>query len=247
MQHDATKRGQLHAVHSTASSGVPGVHIAASGTGSGEPLLITQSQSLRASSLSFERTLKTAGLSFERTLKTAGVVVALATTLTLSNDVALGAALVPVPLEIPAGAAAPPMNVAMLAASQARSLAALFAAIDEEPVEDGLVHRSEAAVAAHIREFGASGLVEHVCGASEGSRPASLLRLLSRVSRLDAEQRSTIVRRGLASTNVELRDAAVQAAETWEDAALAELLRHHREPVAWLSEYAKHVASDLES
>lgn len=236
MQHDATKHGELHAVHSTASSDVPGVHIAASGAGSGEPLLITRSQSLGASSLSFERTLKTAG-----------VVVALATTLTFSNGGALGAALVPVPLEIPAGAAAPPMNVAMLAASQARSIAALFAAIDEEPVEDGLVHRAEAAVAAHIQEFGASGLVQHMCGASKASRSASLLRLLSRVSRLDAEQRRAIVRSGLSSTSVEIRDAAVQAAETWEDVALAELLRHHHEPISWLSEYAKRVAFDLES
>jgi hypothetical protein len=180
-------------------------------------------------------------------MKTAGVVAALAATLTFSNDVALGAALVPVPLAMPASGPASPMNVAMHAAKQARSLGALFSAIDEDPVEDGVVHRAEAAIAAHIQEFGASGVVEHMCSASEANRSASLLRLLSRVSRLDAEQRRVIVRRCLASTSVEIRDAAVQAAETWEDAALADLLRHHREPVAWLSEYAKRVAFDLES
>jgi hypothetical protein len=135
----------------------------------------------------------------------------------------------------------------MRAARRAHSLAALFAAIDEEPVEDGVVHRAEATIAAHVEEFGAAALVEHACGSSTATRSASLLRLLSRVSRLDAEQRRGIIRRGLASTSVEIRDAAVQAAETWEDAALAELLRHHREPVSWLSEYAKRVVSDLES
>jgi hypothetical protein len=78
-------------------------------------------------------------------------------------------------------------------------------------------------------------------------RCAALLRLLSRVSQLDAEQRRSVVRRGLASNSVEIRDAAVQAAETWEDAALAELLRQHRDPVSWLSDYAERVAFDLES
>lgn len=237
MRHEAMKRSELHAVYSTASNSVPEMHATtASGSDPGETLLITRSQSLGASSLSFERTVKTAG-----------VVVALAATLTFSSDAALGAALVPAPLEMPARAVAPSADVAMPATRQARSLAALFTAIDEEPVEDGVVHRAEAAVAAYLREFGASGIVEHVCGASEASRPASLLRLLSRVTRLDAEQRRAVVRRGLASTNVELRDAAVQAAETWEDAALADLLRRHREPVAWLSEYAQRVAFDLES
>lgn len=175
------------------------------------------------------------------------MVVALAATWMFSSDTALSPALVPVPLELP-GQVRPAVSLrdaAVLAAREARSLAALFAAIDEEPVEDGVVHHAEAALAAHIAEFGATALVEHACGTSKAVRSASLLRLLSRVSRLDAEQRRSVVRRGLASNSIEIRDAAVQAAETWEDAALADLLRQHRDPVSWLSGYARRVAADL--
>jgi hypothetical protein len=239
MPHEARRRGEVHLVGSTASTGVLAVHdITASGSHPGEPLLISHTQSLGASSLSFERATRTAH-----------VVVALAATWMFSSDMALSPALVPFPLELPGQVrpAASQRAAAMLAARQARSLAALFAAIDEEPVEDGVVHHAEAALAANIAEFGATALVKHACGTSTATRSASLLRLLSRVSRLDAEQRRSVVRRGLASDSVEIRDAAVQAAETWEDAALAELLRHHREPVSWLSEYARRVASDLAS
>lgn len=239
MRREATSHGERHFLGSTASTGGLAVHnVSGSGSDPGEPLLVTRAQSLGASSLSFERSTRTAS-----------VVAALAVTWMFSRDVALGSALVPVPMGLPSQVrvAAQRPDATMLAARRTHSAAALFAAINEEPVEDGVVHRAEAVLAAHVEEFGATALVEHACGSSTPARSASLLRLLSRVSRLDAEQRHAIVRRGLASANVEIRDAAVQAAETWEDTALAELLRHHREPVAWLSEYARRVASDLES
>jgi hypothetical protein len=239
MPHEARRLGELLLVGSTASTGVLAVHdITASGSDPGELLLQTRAQSLGASALSFERATRTAG-----------VVVALAATWMFSSDVALSPALAPVPLDLPGQVrpAAAPRDAAMRAETEGRSLAALFTAIDEEPVEDGVVHHAEAALAAHIAEFGATALVERACGTSKAMRRASLLRLLSRVSRLDAEQRRSVVRRALASNSVEIRDAAVQAAETWEDAALAELLRQHRDPVSWLSEYARRVASDLTS
>jgi hypothetical protein len=212
--------------------------VTASGSQPGEPFLVTRAQSLGASALSFERATRTAG-----------VAVALAATWMLSSDMALSPALVPAPLELPGQVrpAVAPRAAASLAGKEACSLAALFTAVDEEPVEDGVVHRAEAALAAHIAEFGATTLVEHACSTSKAMRCAALLRLLSRVSQLDAEQRRSVVRRGLASNSVEIRDAAVQAAETWEDAALAELLRQHRDPVSWLSDYAERVAFDLES
>jgi len=73
-----------------------------------------------------------------------------------------------------------------------------------------------------------------------------MLRLLGRVRIDDGELRRRLVETGLASSNAEVRDAAVQAAEQWADPSLASLLRSHKEPVDWLADYVQVVARDLE-
>ena len=57
--------------------------------------------------------------------------------------------------------------------------------------------------------------------------------------------RVELVRDGLATEGVEIRDAAVQAAEAWGDLGMVEVLESHREPVAWLRDYVRSVIDDL--
>jgi hypothetical protein len=129
---------------------------------------------------------------------------------------------------------------------ETRSMEALAALIDDEAVEDGVIHRAEAVLKEHIKKFGGRGLAEFALRATPGARAASILRLLGRVKSINHELRHELVRRGLESASVEVRAAAVQAAETWEEAGLASLLRDHNESVTWLSDYARRVADDIE-
>lgn len=98
----------------------------------------------------------------------------------------------------------------------------------------------------HVQQFGSDQLVQHIVSTKPAARSASLLRLLGRAAGINGASRRFVVERGLASDSVEVRDAAVQAVESWEDASLANLLRGRHEPVAWLASYAQRVAAELE-
>ena len=56
-----------------------------------------------------------------------------------------------------------------------------------------------------------------------------------------AAWRAGLVHGALASDDMELRDAAIQAAEFWGDPGLREILADHSEPVSWLDEYRRGV------
>ena len=60
-----------------------------------------------------------------------------------------------------------------------------------------------------------------------------------------AAWRAGLVHGGLASDDIELRDAAIQAAESWGDPGLQQILAAHSEPVSWLDEYRRGVIDDL--
>ena len=84
-------------------------------------------------------------------------------------------------------------------------------------------------------------------GTSDPLFAASLLRCLSRESEFvgDAAWRSDFVRDALGLSDVQLRDAAMQAAENWGDSAMIEVLQEHTENVQWLDAYRKDVIADL--
>ena len=54
-----------------------------------------------------------------------------------------------------------------------------------------------------------------------------------------------LVRDGLATEDVGIRDAAVQAAELWGDRNMRKVLAEHFEPVVWLRDYVRDVIEDL--
>ncbi len=125
------------------------------------------------------------------------------------------------------------------------SIAAINFLIDDEPVDDGYTHSVESILGDHIERFGASGLIEHALTMASPIRSADLIRLLGRSPGIDVALRRAIVERALASPHVIVRDAALQAAETWEDASLAVLLREYRDAVPWLTQYAEKIVRDL--
>ena len=59
-----------------------------------------------------------------------------------------------------------------------------------------------------------------------------------------AEWREQLVRDGLAVDEVEVRDAAMQAAEYWADPGFLHVLSAHSEPVGWLDEYRRSVMTE---
>jgi hypothetical protein len=130
--------------------------------------------------------------------------------------------------------------------AEVRSLSEIMSVLGEEPIEDGITHRAEIPLDAHLQRFGAVHIVQAVCESGHPARSAALLRLLGRLGNVGATGRMTLVEWGLSSPSVEIRDAAVQAVENWEDHAVADLLRGHAEPVAWLAQYAENVLRDLE-
>lgn len=78
------------------------------------------------------------------------------------------------------------------------------------------------------------------------SLAASVLRCLGRQEHPGTERwRAGLVRDGLVASDVEIRDAAVQAAELWGDRGIRTMLLAHSEPEPWLRDYARDVAGGL--
>lgn len=133
---------------------------------------------------------------------------------------------------------------------RAELAARLSAAFEADPLEDGMDHPAEEIIGEALR----SGPSEFVLDWFEGlavdhvrpSFAASVLRCLGRqTSPGMASWRAKIVRGALALGDVELRDAAVQAAELWGGREVIDILRSHREPEPWLRDYIRDVIDDL--
>lgn len=117
----------------------------------------------------------------------------------------------------------------------------------DEPVEAGLNHPAEATLQTYLDTYGSAHVASILSALDNSAIWADLLRLLGRSQHIPLADREQLVRDGLASAHVEVRDAALQAAELWDDSNLATLVRTHREPVPWLAEYAVQIARDLEA
>lgn len=123
----------------------------------------------------------------------------------------------------------------------------LLRALEGEPLEAGVTHSCEKGVADFVARFGhdSGGVLGAVFRTGSTRRIAESLVLFGRVEVANAELRHALVKRGLDASEVEIRDAAIQATELWEDRALGELLRTYDESVPWLAEYAAAVATNL--
>lgn len=133
---------------------------------------------------------------------------------------------------------------------QERFAARLRASFEVEPVEDGMGHPAEEIIGEALRSSEAAKVLDslrYFCtDAAQPSFAASALRCLGRHDYVGTSSwRVGLVRDSLAMDSVEIRDAAVQAAELWGDTDSIEVLRSHTEPEPWLKQYVFDVVDDL--
>lgn len=114
-------------------------------------------------------------------------------------------------------------------------------ALDAEPLEAGMDHRAEEILADALEGSVPSAILDAIraCCVSDEERfgVADLLRCLARLASPGTEEwRTDLIRDALTSDNLEVRDAALEAADVWRDRGLLRVLQSHREPTAFLRE-----------
>ena len=120
-------------------------------------------------------------------------------------------------------------------------------------VEDGMQHPAEQIIAEALESPNSQRVLQWLqdfcTDAAQPSFAASVLRCVRHHANIGTvEWRVGLVRAGLALPSVEIRDAAVQAAETWGAAEFCDVLRAHVETAetkAWLRQYILDVINDL--
>ena len=135
--------------------------------------------------------------------------------------------------------------------AQERLTTKLQVSFEDSPLEDGMGHPAEGIIAEALRPAKDQRILvwlKALC--TDASRPsfaASVLRCIGRQEGVGTiSWRVELVRDGLAVDNVEIRDAAVQAAESWGSSDFLQVLKSHSEPEPWLRQYILDVIQDLE-
>lgn len=134
--------------------------------------------------------------------------------------------------------------------SRTRLISALHSSFEADPLEDGMYHPAEEIIieALHSEEnhLVLEWLRTECLDVARPSFAASVLRCLGRQTEPGTNSwRAELVGAALAIKDVEIRDAAVQAVESWEDPELLDLLESHSESVTWLRDYIHDVFDDL--
>ena len=123
-------------------------------------------------------------------------------------------------------------------------------AFEANPLEDGIVHQAEQIIdnalrlsvnQDHLLDF----LADMTVNIKHPDFAASVLRCLSRLQLGKSTWRTKILQSALTSEDVEIRDTAVEAAETWQDIELRGVLQRHNESAPWLRNYIGDVIADL--
>lgn len=134
------------------------------------------------------------------------------------------------------------------AAEAVGKLRNLLRVLASEPVEDGRNHPAEVLLRGYWEEHPDHlSWSEALEGAERPGLFADFLRLAGRVRPSGKNLRDRILEDGLASASVEVRDAAVQAAELWADSSAAAALARHHEDVPWLADYIDRVRREIGS
>lgn len=123
-------------------------------------------------------------------------------------------------------------------------------AFERQPLEDGIDHAAEDIIREALQTPYPHVALEWLRSfALDPKNPvfaASTLRCLGRVEDLGALiWRTELVRAGLKMDNIEMRDAAIQAAENWGDREMLGVLQVHAESNSLLRRYVEDVISDL--
>lgn len=120
---------------------------------------------------------------------------------------------------------------------------------ESEPFEDGMDHPADDVLEFGLRSAESAAILAWLAslyGSVESPTfIASVLRCLGRHDPGTVEWKVGVVRMALTHDHLEVRDAALQAAESWGGVEIVRILREHREPVTWLAESIDQVVSDL--
>jgi len=186
-------------------------------------------------------------LSNHRSLQMAMIAMSCFASIALGADASLARSLFPTGVSIPVSEPIERRSLDSQGMQSIRLLSRLVASIGIAPVEDGIVHPAEDMLTQLLHTSGSQKLFEYMfrTTAQSQSRAAALLRLLGRIDVPDSSFRSQLVRTGLASSNIQVREAAVSAVELWGDHATAILLERHRENTPWLADYIDRVVRDI--
>ncbi|MDE3257702.1 MAG: hypothetical protein OYM47_07720 [Gemmatimonadota bacterium] len=112
----------------------------------------------------------------------------------------------------------------------------LYCALETDPIENGMDHPADQIIEDALRSSRDEGILEQLgAGCQDIERPSfasSILRCLGRQTDIgNAAWRAGLVRDALATDDVEIRDAAVHAAEFWGGTEFVDALISHNEPV----------------
>lgn len=128
----------------------------------------------------------------------------------------------------------------------------LYISFEAEPLEDGIDHPAEDIIGDAIRSTNNARVLDWLFGAClDAEHPtfsASILRCLGRQVRPGTGSwRTELIQKALSINDVEIRDAALQAAELWGGMSIRETLKIkvQTEPVRWLQNYMRDVIEDL--
>ena len=126
----------------------------------------------------------------------------------------------------------------------------LYLAFEAEPFENGMDHPADQIIENALRSTRDERILEQfgaLClDIERPSFASSILRCLGRQTNMgNAAWRAGLVRDALATADIEIRDAAVHAAEFWGGAKIVDVLMSHNEPEPWLRDYVREVIDDL--
>lgn len=110
-----------------------------------------------------------------------------------------------------------------------------------------MTHPCERDLASYIELFGEIGVDLLLMKAllAGAATYADMIKVLSHSPLVSLEHRRFIVSMGLTNEDIQVRDAAITAAENWEGADLADILAAHNEKEDWLREYMERVIVNL--
>ena len=119
-----------------------------------------------------------------------------------------------------------------------------------DQIESGMDHPAESVISCALAQTSHVYILDWLRSASlnsaDPSFASSILRCLGRLdSPGDSSWRASLVRDALRLDDVEIRDAAAQAADSWADPELIAVLTQHREAAPWLQSYVREIIADL--
>ena len=119
-----------------------------------------------------------------------------------------------------------------------------------QPQESGFDHRSEDTLRQALTPYNQAEVLDwlsQICNnRHKPTLAASVMRTLSNLEQPgNPRWRLRLVKRSLKSSSTDVRDAAIQAVEQWQEHRLVALLQQHEDPIDWLHQYAQGVIRDL--